>query len=69
MKKKIINSLKISSLLGFACNNIKADYTLYLTLSTDFAGGFGVKLEGDNNTILNDPTQCKGVFADIFKKK
>ena len=67
MKKKFINSLKLGSLLGFASNNIKADYKLALIWATDYMG-FEVDLVGDNNAILNDPTKCKnGELVDILK--
>ena len=69
MKKKFINSLKFGSLLCSVGNNIKADYTLALTYSTECEFGFKVKLEGDNNIILNNPTKCtNGDFDDILKK-
>ena len=69
MKKKIINSLKLGSLLGFVSNNIKADYRLALDISTDFVLEFKVDLKGENDTILKDPTKCKGKFYDILKEK
>ena len=66
MKKKIIKSLKISSLLGFACNNIKADYTLALYYNINFTGQSAIlKLKGDNKIILNDPTKSEK-FLDIL---
>jgi len=66
MKKKIIKSLKISSLLGFACNNIKADYTLALYYNINFTGQSAIlKLKGDNKTILNDPTKCSNDFSKV----
>ena len=58
MKKKIIKSLKISSLLGFVSNNIKADYTLTLieALNCNANGRNSINLKGDNNKIIYKPT-------------
>lgn len=67
MKKKIINSLKLGSLLGFVSNNIKADYTLALTYGTDCSDACELNLKGNNEVILNDPTKCEGGFNDILK--
>lgn len=68
MKKKIIKSLKISSLLGFVSNNIKADYTLGLYYNIDFVGQSAIfQLKGDNRTILNDPTKCTNNFLNVVK--
>ena len=69
MKKKFINSLKFGSLLGFACNNIKADYNLGLYYNIKFTGQSAIfKLKGDNNTILNNPEKCENNFLDVVKK-
>ena len=68
MKKKIINSLKISSLLGFACNNIKADYTLSLYYNINFTGQSAIfKLIGDNRIILNNPEKCTNDFLNVVE--
>ena len=70
MKKKFINSLKVSSLLGFASNNIKADYTLRLKFDIDIKvkdTDCVFQLKGDNNEILYDQTKSKNNFLDVLR--
>ena len=67
MTIKIINILKIN-IFVFFINNIYTDFNLVLADDTSLKVMCKIKLKGDNNKILNDPTLCEGGFDKALKE-